>query len=134
MKCARCGRAVDEGASYAWHGQAVCEDCYMDLLNPPRACDPTAVYLATRTREQLGYRGAEGLTEVQRKVYECVKETGRVKKEELAGRVGVPAAEVERALAVLRHCKLIRASKEGDTVYIVLFDHEGGIGADLRFP
>ena len=122
MKCARCGRAIDEGASYAWHGQTVCEDCYMDLMNPPKTCDPTAVYLATRTRQQFGQSGAEGLTEVQRRVYEYVKERGRVTKEELARCMGVSTAEIGRALAVLRHCELIRACKEGGTVYIALFD------------
>ncbi|MEW5932738.1 MAG: helix-turn-helix domain-containing protein [Bacillota bacterium] len=121
MRCGRCGRPIEEGGSYVWHGQTVCEDCYMDLMNPPKACDPTAVYLATRTRQQFGQSGAEGLTEVQRRVYGYVKERGRVTKEELAEYMGVPAAEVERALAVLRHCELIRACKDGDTVYIALF-------------
>lgn len=121
MRCGRCGTAVDEGASYAWHGQTVCEDCYMDLMNPPKACDPTAVYLATRTSQQLGQTGTEGLTGVRRRVYEYVKERGRVTKEELASCVGVSTAEVERVLAGLRHCELIRACKEGDRVYIALF-------------
>lgn len=121
MKCDRCAKAIDERSSYAWHGQTVCEDCYLDLMNPPKACDPAAVYLAKRTREQFGFSEAEGLTEAQRKVYDRVKHKGKVTKEELTEHTGLSTNEIDRILAVLRHCELTRGCKEGNVVYVTLF-------------
>lgn len=123
MRCDRCERAIDERSSYTWRGQTLCEDCYIDLLNPPKACDPAAVYLATRTRDHFGFSEAEGLTEAQGKAFEYVKEKGKVTKEELAKRMGLSMAETDRILAVLRHCELTRGCKEGGVVYITVFKH-----------
>jgi hypothetical protein len=49
----------------------------MDARFSAKACDPWAVYTATRTRETSGLNGAEGLTELQKAIYEFVKSKGK---------------------------------------------------------
>ena len=46
MQCERCKSLIPEGEQMELHGQILCEDCYMDLLSPPRICDPWAVHSA----------------------------------------------------------------------------------------
>ena len=44
--CARCGKEIEKSRGYEHLGNAYCEDCYMDILSPSKACDPWAVYSA----------------------------------------------------------------------------------------
>lgn len=112
---------MDPNLKYFWHGQDVCEDCYRDPMDPPKACDPTAVYLATRTRQQLGQEASNGLTQLQRSIYEFIVQKGRVTRDELIREFGLSTVQLEKELATLRHCELTRATKEGDAVYITTF-------------
>jgi recombinational DNA repair protein (RecF pathway) len=43
VQCARCGKKIEKQQCYEYRGSALCEDCYMDILSPPKACDPWAV-------------------------------------------------------------------------------------------
>src|SRR4030042_3073060 len=45
-ECARCSRGIEQSQSYEYRGNIYCEDCYMDILSPPKACDPWAVHSA----------------------------------------------------------------------------------------
>ena len=56
MKCDRCGREVSADDSYQHLGKTLCEDCYIDIRYPAKACDPWTVYTATRSRETLGLK------------------------------------------------------------------------------
>ena len=38
--CERCNAETEADEIREHLGQSVCEDCYMDLLNPPKSCDP----------------------------------------------------------------------------------------------
>lgn len=118
MQCERCHTPIEEGESYDFHGQTLCEDCYIYLINPPKACDPAAVAGAVATRKQLGQSGTVGLTELQKRIYRTIEERGKITREELLAIVEVKPHELERQLAVLRHCELIRGFKEGDKVYL----------------
>ncbi len=118
MECSRCGSPVEEGDSYDYHSKILCEDCYMYVTNPPKTCDPTAVASALSNRKQLGQSGVEGLTELQKKIYRTIEGKGRITKQELVATVGVKPEELEAQFAVLRHCELVRAYKEGSTVYL----------------
>lgn len=91
------------------------------MLNPPKACDPTAVAGAVTVRRQLGQSGTNGLTELQKKIYQVIKEKGKITREELEelrAALDISADELERQLAVLRHCELSRGLKEKDKVYL----------------
>jgi hypothetical protein len=121
MKCQKCQRDISEDESYQHLGQILCEDCYMDARNPSKACDPWAVYAATRTRESTGLKGTEGLTSLQQAILAYVKEKGRATPEEISTRFNLKSRELENSFATLRHCELVRGQKEGDRIYIVPF-------------
>lgn len=118
VQCDRCGLALRDGEGYELHGKLLCEDCYMYVTDPPRTCDPTAVASALSVRKQLGQSGVDGLTELQKKIYLLIAEKGKISKEELAAALKLTPAELESQFAVLRHCKLIRAFKEGSKIYL----------------
>jgi len=122
VKCKRCGRELLEKERYEYLGETLCEDCYIDIRYPAKACDPWAVYSATRSREILGLEGAEGLTELQRAIYEFVRSNGKVTREELMKNFNLAETEFQRQLATLRHCELVRGTKEGGGIYLVPFD------------
>ncbi|RDV80507.1 hypothetical protein DXX99_10735 [Ammonifex thiophilus] len=121
MRCQRCQAFIEEGEAYSCYGQTLCEDCYIELLNPPKACDPVAVASALATRRALGQSGTEGLTELQQKICRLIEERGKVTKEELLAELGIKPWELEKQLAVLRHCELVRAFKEENKVYFARF-------------
>ncbi|MBE3588954.1 MAG: hypothetical protein IMW93_10515 [Thermoanaerobacteraceae bacterium] len=121
MICARCKEEIAAGESYDYFGQKLCEDCYMAALEPPRPCDPAAVSSATAARKQLGQRGTDGLTPIQKRIYEYIKEKGRITREELVAAFDLPQWELEKQFAVLRHCELVRATKEGNQVFLTLW-------------
>jgi len=121
MNCARCGREIQETESYQHLGQTLCEDCYIDMRNPPKACDPWAVYSATRSRQNQGITGSEGLTEMQKTIYDFIREKRKVTREELIQRFNLKEIELQTHLAILRHCELVKGDKEGDRVYLVPF-------------
>ena len=125
MKCTRCGREVKEADGYTHFGETLCEDCYLDARLVVKACDPWAVHSATRLRESSGLAEAEGLTELQKAIYELVKSKGKITREEMMGNFNLSEQEIQKQLAILRHCELVKGHKEGDNVYLVPFHHEG---------
>ena len=131
MKCSRCGREISVDNAYQHLGQTLCEDCYIDIRYPAKACDPWAVYTATKSRETLGLKGTEGLTGLQKAIYEFIKGNDKVTRERLIEYFKLTEAELQRQLATLRHCELVKGYKEGDNIYLVAFDY-GEQNADLR--
>ena len=121
MNCARCGRETSAIDGYQHLGQTLCEDCYIDIRNPPKACDPWAVYSATRSRQIQGMNGAEGLTDLQKAIYEFIQGKGKVTREELSAHFHLKEIELQSQLAVMRHCELVKGHKEGDRIYVVPF-------------
>jgi hypothetical protein len=117
MECERCGLILKEAEKYDYHGKTFCEDCYIYVTNPPKACDPMAVASALSVRKQLGQSGTSGLTELQKKIYGIIEERGKITKEELLAILKIKTEELEQQFAFFRHCELIRAFKEGDKVY-----------------
>jgi hypothetical protein len=118
VQCERCGLILKEGEGYDFHGKVLCEDCYIYETNPPKACDPMAVSSALSVRKQLGQSGTSGLTELQKQIYRVIEEKGKISKEELSKIVGLKPEKLEQQFAILRHCELIRATKEDDKVYL----------------
>lgn len=118
MQCERCGLTLKEEEKYDFHGEVLCEDCYFYVTNPPKACDPMAVATALSVRKQLGQSGTSGLTELQKQIYSVIEQRGKVTREELLEIIKVKPEELEQQFAILRHCELIRAFKEGDKVFL----------------
>ena len=42
----KCNKQIEKQQGYEYQGRVFCEDCYMDILSPPKACDPWAVHSA----------------------------------------------------------------------------------------
>ena len=119
MKCDRCDQKIKEGDSYTHLGETLCEDCYLGVRLEVKACDPWAVHSATRFRESSGLKGTEGLTDLQKEIYELVKRKGRVTREEVIENFNLSEQEMQTQLATLRHCELVKGHKEGNKVYLI---------------
>jgi hypothetical protein len=121
VKCEQCGLNLEEDQVNHFQGRVVCEDCCFELMNPPKVCDPLAVSSTLSVRKQLGQTGTDGLSELQKEIYNNVVKRGKISREELMAQLKLPQTEMEREFAVLRHCELLRAFKEGNTVYFSKF-------------
>ncbi len=119
MKCSRCDREISEDATYAYQGKALCEDCMMEIGLHAGKCEPWASYLATKTRESQGLKGTEGLTELQKKVYEFITSKGKVTREEVKKNLSLSEAEIDAQLTPLMHSELVKERGEGGNVYLV---------------
>jgi len=93
----------------------------MDAMSPPKTCDPWAVYSATRTRERAGLKGVEGLTPLQKEIYEFIKGREKATREEVMASFNLTRSDLDSVVATLRHCELVRGQKERDKVYLVPF-------------
>ena len=122
MRCSKCRQDVPEDQTYVHLGETLCEDCYLEAINRVKACDPWAVYHATRVRENMGLEGTEGLTELQKAIHEFIKSRGRATGEEVMGNLGLSQQEMETNFAILRHCELIRAYKENGKIYLTTLE------------
>jgi hypothetical protein len=113
MECERCGDAIEEGEERDFHGQILCEECYMDALSPARACDPWAVHTA---KSLLKGEGVE-LNPIQEKILDILEETGGVEPKILAERLQLKPSALERELAALRHVEKVRGElKDGKKI------------------
>ncbi len=121
IKCQKCGREVPEDEVFATEGKTFCEDCYIDMGHRIRVCDPWGERSKRIFRESHGMEGTEGLTDLQKEIYEFVKIKGKVTGQEMIDRFKLSPAELENQFAILRHCQLLKGKREGDQVYTVLW-------------
>ncbi|MGI5823082.1 MAG: hypothetical protein ACOX6Z_03985 [Dethiobacteria bacterium] len=122
MVCEKCGEKIPEGEMFKHGGQDLCEDCYLEIISVPKACDPLAVRSARLTREKLGQKGTEGLLPVQKGIYEYLQGCVQATKDEIATEFNIDQKELEKHLAVLRHCELVRGMKEKGKIYMTLMN------------
>lgn len=112
LHCERCGAAIPENDEREHNGQVICEDCYMTVLSPAKACDPWAAYCAKSFSEKSGSQPK--LTELQTRILKILEETGGVDQQELEKRLELTVEDFERELAALRHMEKLRAEmREG---------------------
>jgi DNA-directed RNA polymerase subunit RPC12/RpoP len=117
--CAKCGKQIEKNQRYEYQGKLFCEDCYMDILSPPKACDPWAVHCAQtflKGRDKLST-----LTPVQRSIVDYVKGKGETTLEEMMENLNLTEEELRREFAVLRHMELLRATKKDGKILYLLF-------------
>ncbi len=118
MQCEKCQAEVADNDIYVHAGRKLCEDCYIVAMSRPVTCDVGAVHAARTSRELQGQTGTQGLTPLQKTLYEYIKEKGKATREETAEYMNIPWEDLEIQFTVLRHCELMRAFKEGDRVYL----------------
>jgi hypothetical protein len=120
MKCDRCDIKIPDGEEMFYGGQMLCEDCYMRVVSPARACDPWAVRSA-QTLSQLG-DSYSTLSEVQERILQIIAETGGVTAEMIAQRLALSLPELERELATLRHMEKIRGRLQDGKKFVCLWE------------
>jgi len=106
MQCERCQDRIPNGEERKLHGRILCEDCYMDLLSPSKACDPWAVHSAKTFLKQS--RHEIELNPSQEKILHVLTEKGPTEAGELMNILEMKQTDLERELAVLRHMEKIR--------------------------
>lgn len=124
VACAVCGRELAGEDSIEEEGKVFCEDCYIEGHHKIQACNPWAVRSKKIFREEAGLEGTEGLTELQKAIYEFVVSRGGTKKDEIAEKFGISLLETENQFALMRHCELLKGQKRADGVYLVPFKDE----------
>jgi predicted HTH transcriptional regulator len=91
----------------------------MDILSPPKACDPWAVHSA-----QTFLKGKDKLatlTPHQSKIVHYIKERGEATAEEMIKNLNLTEEELRREFAALRHMEILRGTKKGDKIFYILF-------------
>ncbi len=117
--CVKCDKKIEKQQGYEHQGKLFCEDCYMDILSPPKACDPWAVHSAQTFLK--GKDKLSTLTPLQSKMVNYLKEKGEATAEEMIKNLHLTEEELRREFAVLRHMEVLRATKKGEKVYYLLF-------------
>ena len=122
MNCEKCGEHMNPEESFQHAGQTLCEDCYMDVMTAPKACDPWAVH----TAKDLVGKEFE-LTPSQQKILDLITNNGPLSAEEICQQLAINEDDFQRNFATLRHMELARGFKRGHRVYYTLFnDREEG--------
>ena len=122
MQCSRCQKTITESQSYVNQGKVYCEDCLMDIGLNARECDPWATYVDNRTRERAGQKGTDGLTDLEKKVYNFVKDKGRATREDVMQGLNLSDTELRTQLIPLLHSELVKEKSEGDRQYLVIIN------------
>ncbi len=123
MKCEKCDIQIKEEEAYTHLNKTFCEDCYIDENNKRlQPCDPGAVRSAVMTREMLGQTGTDGLLPLQKKIYEFIKAKGKVTHPEIMKEFDLTPTDLQKQLAILRHCELVKGTKIGDTIYMLIMN------------
>ncbi|MHB8125848.1 MAG: hypothetical protein ACYDEJ_09465 [Desulfitobacteriaceae bacterium] len=127
MICVKCREEIPNGEEMNYRGQVLCEDCYVDAVSLPKTCDVAAVYSAKLTRKLAGQKGTDGLTELQKEIYEYVKVNGKVTPNVLMQKFQLSETQMIREFTVLRHCELLKGTEIDGIRYMLIM--EGGPGS-----
>jgi len=116
MRCDRCKADIEETEEREHHGQVLCEDCYMDVLSPAKACDPWAVFSAKSFSKEGGAKIK--LTQIQSNILQLLKETGGAEPKIIEERLQITPSDLEREIATLRHMEKVRGElKAGKKIF-----------------
>ena len=115
-ECNSCGVSIEKGEEFEHLGRTLCEDCYLDALNPPKACDPWAVHTAKSSMDQ-----GQQLTPLQERILVLLKDRGPLTAQEVMSELKISESDFKNNFATLRHMELARGFKEGDEVSYTLF-------------
>jgi len=121
IKCQSCTKDVSVEEVFISGGQTLCEECYIDAGSRIKSCDPWAERSKRIFRESHGLKGIDGLTDLQRDIYEYIRSEGKATGMELIEKFKLSPTEMENQFAILRHCQLLKGKREDDKVYVVLW-------------
>lgn len=124
MICNKCNSEIPEGEQIKHRGQIICEDCYVEMIDPPRSCDVSAVHSAKMSRKMAGQEGTEGLTEIQKNVYNFIKAEGPVTGEQIMSQFSLSKLQFDKTFAVLRHCELAHGFRENGRILFKIWGQD----------
>jgi hypothetical protein len=119
MQCERCKDSIPEGEQREFNGQILCEDCYMDLLSPPKTCDPWAVHSAKTFLKNSSIELK--LSPIQQRILDIIRDDGPQEPANLCNRLRIKQTDLERDIAALRHMEKIRGELRGRKRFICLW-------------
>ena len=122
MICIKCREEIPMGEEMNYRGQILCEDCYVDAVSLPKTCDVVAVHSAKMTRKMARQEGTDGLTELQKNIYEYLMVNGQVTLDALMQQFHLSESQMSREFTVLRHCELLKATSIEGVKYIVIME------------
>ena len=123
IKCQSCGKEIAEDEVFAAEGKTLCENCYIDVGHRIRVCDPWGVRSKQVFRDSHGLEGTDGLTDLQKEIYDYIQEKGKATKAELMGKIqaagdgagepichpsSLPALERQEGRRRGVHCALVK--------------------------
>jgi len=120
--CPGCGKEIPGNEYVKENRRVLCEDCYLEGHQIIKFADPMAVRSKKLFRKQHGLKGTEGLTELQKELYDFIQAEGRATSEQISKLFGLTPQETIDQLAILRHCELVKWRKIEDEIYMVTFD------------
>jgi len=91
----------------------------MDILSPPKVCDPWAVHSAKtflRGKDKLST-----LTPLQTKIVDYISGKEEATIEEMVENLNLAEEVLRREFAVLRHMEILKATKKEDKIFYLLF-------------
>jgi hypothetical protein len=118
-RCAQCGQEIEKSQSHEYRGKDYCEDCYMDILSPPKACDPWAVHSAKTFLK--GEDRLSVLTPRQQNIVNYFEEKKEATIEEVLRDLGISEGEWRREFAALRHMEVLGAIKKEGRIFYTIF-------------
>ena len=118
-QCGKCNKEIEKQQGYEYQCKLFCEDCYMDVLSPPKACDPWAVHSAQTFLK--GKDKLSTLTPLQMTIVGYIKEKGEVAMEEIITNLNLTEEEFRREFATLRHMEVLRGEKKNGKIVYKLF-------------
>jgi hypothetical protein len=119
IQCAGCGKEIEKSRIYEHLGNPYCEDCYMDIRSPSKACDPWAVHSAKTFLKGKDKRSA--LTPQQLKLVHYIEAKKEATVEEILEGLDLPENEFRREFAVLRHMEILGATRKDGKILYSLF-------------
>jgi hypothetical protein len=111
VQCARCGKKIVKQQGYGHQGNLFCEDCYMDILSPPKACDPWAVYSAQSFLK--GKDKLSTLTPLQLKMVNYIRQRGEATVEEMVENLNLTEEEFPRGIRCVEAYGSIKGDEKG---------------------
>jgi hypothetical protein len=119
FKCRKCSKEIEKQQDYEYQGDVFCEDCYMDILSPAKACDPWAVHSAQTFLK--GKDKLSTLTPLQLNIVHHIRGKGGATIEEMVENLNLTEEILRREFAVLRHMEILKAIKKEDKICYILF-------------
>jgi DNA-directed RNA polymerase subunit RPC12/RpoP len=110
FQCSKCGKTLEKHECYEHQGKVFCEDCYMDILSPPKA----QTFL--KGKDKLST-----LTHLQLNIVNYIRGKGEATIEEMVENLNLTEGELRREFAVLRHMEILKATKKGEKIFYILF-------------